>query len=80
MHNEQLVLAALADKDGECTRTQLLNQIQSDADISPYDFISALDTLEEQGEISQREERGTVYVRRLLEKEKYAALWMLFPF
>ncbi len=74
MHNEhtqpadsypERLLNALRDKGGECTRTQLLNQIQSAADISPYNFISALDALQTQGKITQREEHGTVYITRV---------------
>lgn len=63
--NAARLLKALADQGGECTRTQLLNQMQSAADISPYDFLSALDALEKQGKITQSEEHTTVYVRRV---------------
>ena len=60
--NPERVLKALTDQGGECTRTQLLNQMQLTADISPDTFISALDALEKQGKIRQREEHGTVYI------------------
>ena len=63
-HNTARVLDALTAYGGECTRTQLLNRIQSVTDISPYNFILALDTLQAQGKITQREERGTVYIKR----------------
>ena len=63
-HNTARILDALTAHGGECTRTQLLNRIQSVTDISPYNFILALDTLQAQGKITQREEHGTVYVKR----------------
>ena len=66
---EARVLKVLTDKGGECTRTQLLNQIQSAADISPDVFVSALAALEKQRKIRQREEHGTVYVRQVKDEE-----------
>lgn len=59
------ILNALTDKGGECTRTQLLNQIQLTTDISPYNFVSALDTLKKQGKIIEWEEHGTMYITRM---------------
>lgn len=64
--DQKCILKALTDRGGECTKTQLLNQIQfhMDTDISPYNFVSALAALEKQGEIHQREEDGIVYVTK----------------
>ena len=59
-----ILLEALTDKGGECTRTQLLNQMQSKTDISPYTFISTLDALQRCGEIDQWEEYGIMYIRK----------------
>ena len=59
---QECVLAALKHIGVECTRTQLLNKIQLKTDISPYNFISALDALEKQGRITQWEEHGTAWV------------------
>lgn len=59
------ILNALTDKDGECTRTQLLNQVQLTTDISPYNFVSALDVLKKQGRIIEWEEHGTLYIARM---------------
>lgn len=62
--DQKCILKALTDRGGECTKTQLLNQTLHimDTDMPPYNFFSALDALEKQGKINQREEHGTVYI------------------
>ncbi len=68
---QERVLKALTDKGGECTRTQLLNQIHSAADISSQTFVSALAALEKQRKIRQWEEHGTVYVRQMKDAHRH---------